>query len=124
MTLPTLKGEVSSLDRKLLILRGFIPRQLCGGKKFTLKGGVLHPPLVNKKCKVGPLRTTDLYAFWVFGPQGSVRPGQSPAAPSHGSLHRLPALEMLRTSLSGPPNLSDCRTSGFHTAGTLCAIPS
>ncbi|MDR0720595.1 MAG: hypothetical protein LBF78_13230, partial [Treponema sp.] len=40
MTLPALKGGVSSLDRKLLILRGFIPRQLCGGKKFALKGGV------------------------------------------------------------------------------------
>jgi hypothetical protein len=39
----SLKGGVSSLDRKLLILRGFIPRQLCGGKKFALKGGVLHP---------------------------------------------------------------------------------
>jgi hypothetical protein len=45
-----LKGEVSdfssknlSWDRKLSILRGFIPRNLCGGKKFALKGGVLHP---------------------------------------------------------------------------------
>jgi hypothetical protein len=45
-----LKGEVSdfssknlSLDRKLSILRGFIPRNLCVGKKFALKGGVLHP---------------------------------------------------------------------------------
>jgi hypothetical protein len=33
----SLKGGVSSLDRKLSILRGFIPRQLCGGKKFALK---------------------------------------------------------------------------------------
>jgi predicted transposase/invertase (TIGR01784 family) len=32
-----------SLDRKLSILRGFIPRHLCLGKKFALKGGVLHP---------------------------------------------------------------------------------
>jgi hypothetical protein len=39
-----LKGEVSdfslknlSLDKKLSILRGFIPRNLCGGKKFALK---------------------------------------------------------------------------------------
>jgi hypothetical protein len=26
---------------------------------------------------------------------------------------------MLRISLSGPPNLSDCRASGFHAAGTV-----
>jgi hypothetical protein len=39
-----LKGEVSdfslknlSLDRRLSILRGFIPRNLCGGKKIALK---------------------------------------------------------------------------------------
>jgi hypothetical protein len=45
-----LKGEVSdfssknlSLDRKLSILRGFIPRNLGVDKKFALKGGVLHP---------------------------------------------------------------------------------
>jgi hypothetical protein len=37
MTLPALKGGVSSLDRELLIPRGFILRQLCGGKKFALK---------------------------------------------------------------------------------------
>jgi hypothetical protein len=29
---------------------------------------------------------------------------------------------MLRISLFGPPNLSDYRASGSHTAGTLCAI--
>jgi hypothetical protein len=38
----SLKGGVSSLDRKLrtfgpIIPRGFIPRQLCGFKKFPLK---------------------------------------------------------------------------------------
>jgi transcriptional regulator with XRE-family HTH domain len=41
MTLPALKDGLSSLDRKLSILRGFIPRQLYGGKKFALKDGVL-----------------------------------------------------------------------------------
>jgi toxin YoeB len=43
MTLPTPQGGESSLERKLLILRGLIPRQLCGSKKFALKDGVLHP---------------------------------------------------------------------------------
>jgi hypothetical protein len=52
-----LQGEVSdfslknlSLDRKLSILRGFIPRNLCDGKKIALKlprrkagSWVLHP---------------------------------------------------------------------------------
>jgi hypothetical protein len=55
MTLPVLKGGVSSLDRKLLILRGFIPRQLCGDKKFTLKGGVLHPRIPIKTMSKGRL---------------------------------------------------------------------
>jgi glycosyltransferase involved in cell wall biosynthesis len=35
--------EGMNLDRKLSILRGFIPRQLCVDKKFALKGGALHP---------------------------------------------------------------------------------
>jgi hypothetical protein len=37
MTLPALKGRASLLDRKLSILRGFIPRQLRDSKKFALK---------------------------------------------------------------------------------------
>jgi hypothetical protein len=52
-----LEGEVSdfssknlSLDRKLSILRGFIPRNLCIGKKFSLKGGVLHPRFPINAC--------------------------------------------------------------------------
>jgi hypothetical protein len=39
------------LERKLSILRGFIPRHLHGSKKFALKVGVLHPriPINNRK---------------------------------------------------------------------------
>jgi hypothetical protein len=77
MTLPALKGGVSSLDRKLLILRGFIPRQLGGDKKFALKGGVLHPripiniespvalrtPILDNKLKITDILINTYYSF-------------------------------------------------------------
>jgi hypothetical protein len=53
-----LKGEVSdfskknlSLDRKLSILRGFIPRNLCSGKRIRPKGRGITPALSNKICR-------------------------------------------------------------------------
>jgi hypothetical protein len=54
-----------------------------------------------------PLRITGLYAFrrlWRL--QGSGWLGRSAyvLAPTPASTHSLPALEMLRISLSGPPN--------------------
>ena len=81
MNYPALKGGVSdfslknlSLDRKLSILRGFIPRNLCIGKKFALKGGVLHPRVpINRIIRNSgfvefhfELRSNCIMAFFVF----------------------------------------------------------
>jgi hypothetical protein len=55
------KGQIMNLDRKLSILRGFIPRNLCVDKRFALKlprelaSGFLGiiPALSNRKFRVG-----------------------------------------------------------------------
>jgi hypothetical protein len=55
MNYPALKGGASdfslknlSLERKLLIVCGFIPCQLRQDSNFALKGGVLHPHIPIK----------------------------------------------------------------------------
>jgi hypothetical protein len=54
--------------------------------------------------------------FGPKGPRGSVRLGQSPTAPSHGSLH---------PQFVGPANTTCLlirAAKPSHTAGTLCAM--
>ena len=103
MNYPALKGGVSdfssknlSLDRKLSILRGFIPRNLGIGKNFALKlprrkagSWVLHPRFPINQCFLRGFSKASVFGKAALNLGTKIVEGVIGKQRSHGGIHLL-----------------------------------